>query len=80
MPILGDINLLRSGSILTSMATNPLPNPIEEEAQRLLDQNPQLLARLERIQHQLDAGEYQFRDNHDEARRIAGLDPRPTEA
>jgi len=63
------------------MATNPIPepedDPVAEEGVRLMRENPELLAYLEDVQQRLDSGEYQPRNNHNEARRIAGLDPLP---
>jgi hypothetical protein len=64
------------------MATNPLPenyvvDELAEEFQRQLDEDPELLAYLIEVQRQLDAGEIVPVDNHNEARRIVGLDPLP---
>jgi hypothetical protein len=59
------------------MATNRLPDPIEEEGVRLLKENPELLASLEEIERRLQSGQYVPRNNHNEARRIAGLNPLP---
>ena len=56
------------------MATNPQLDPIEEEALRILEANPELKARLKEFHRRLNAGEQLDLHEHEEARRIVGLE------
>lgn len=57
------------------MATNPKLDPIEEEALRILEADPELRARLKEFHRRLKTGEALDLREHDEARRIVGLEP-----
>jgi hypothetical protein len=56
------------------VATNPVPDPIEEEALRVLDANPRLRERLKDFHRRFKLGEELTLHEHDEARRIVGLE------
>jgi hypothetical protein len=58
------------------MATNPVPDPIEEEAESAFA-DPVTRQRIERFNARLRRGELPRGRSHNEARRIVGLPPLP---
>jgi hypothetical protein len=60
------------------VATDPVPDPIDEEIRRLLD-DADLRASLQDFEVRGDRGELDPEGSDDEARRIVGLPPRNAE-
>ena len=61
------------------MATqrHPERDPIQEEGERILRENPGLHARLQEYHRKRKAGEALNLHEHEEVRRLVGLDPEP---
>jgi hypothetical protein len=61
------------------MAVNPQPDPIDEEIERVLAENPGLLERLEEWDRRFAAGEVREDEllTTEEVRRRLGLGPNP---
>jgi hypothetical protein len=56
------------------MATNPIEDPIEQEAKRVFS-DPETRIRIKRFNARLARGENVKGRSHNEARRIVGLPP-----